>query len=182
MKAFSGSEPLCLQGHEILLRHARADWHAQPATTAMAIHVLGAPRESDVRARLRDRDAVVLVVPRRGSAMHQLIRAYDALVHVPSRAVALDADGLAELLEAEGRPFASLDLPLTLDAGPCFDDGDDDGQRLLGYLCQADLVHAPAELRELVRLELEPMCGDDDGQRVLRVDACAFVIGTPLAG
>ncbi len=183
MKAFSGDEPLCVQGHESFLRHAHADWHAVPGYTAMAIHVLGAPSERDVRARLRDRGAVVIVVPRRDGPLHRLVQAYDELVHVPARPDALDADRLGELLLVERVPFACIDLPVTIDASPCFDDGDHDGQRLLGYLCQADLVHAPAELREILRLELEQVCrdGDPDGVR-LRVDACAFVIGVPLAG
>lgn len=179
MKAFSGDEPLCVQGHEIFLRHAHADWHAVPGCTAMAIHVLGAPSEGDVRARMRDSGAVVIVVPRGDSPLHQLIQAYAELVHVPARPGALDADRLGELLLADRVPFACIDLPFTIDASSCFDDGDDDGQRLLGYLCQADLVHAPAELREILRLELERVCSE--GGARLRIDACAFVIGVPLA-
>lgn len=183
MKAFSGDDPLCVQGHEIFVRHAHADWRAVPGCTALALHVLGAPSEGDVRARLRDRGAVVIVVPRGDGPLRQLMQAYDELVHVPARPDALDADRLGELLLADRVPFECIDLPVTIDASSCFDDADDDGQRLLGYLCQADLVHAPAELRELLRMELERVCSDrgEAGGTRLRVDACAFVIGVPLA-
>jgi hypothetical protein len=181
MKALTGTETLYAQGHELFLRNTQADWATLPGPMAITVHFLYAPDEHDLDHHLRDGGDVVIVVPRGASVVHQLTRMYQEMVHVPADHGALDADGLGERLDELGVPFERLDLPFTVDARACFDDGDDDGQRLLSFLCQADLVHAPAELREIMRMALEQACGGDAALGRVRLDTCAFVIGTRLA-
>jgi SAM-dependent methyltransferase len=122
---------------------------------------------------LTDDGRLVVVVQSGRSAMHRLTRLFQSMVDIEAQDNSLNATGLTAILHELHLPFERVDLPFVIDARPCFDEDSPDGHRLLSFFCQGDLVHAPCELREIMRLALDGECSDPER---LSLDSCAFVL------
>lgn len=137
-------------------------------------------REAEIldraRAMLTDRGRMFLVIQSGHSAVRRLTQRFQELVGSYSRDNSLSSTQLGEILDRIGQPHHTVALPFTVDTTPCYDLGSADGRRLLGFLCQANLMDAPADLMQAMLDALTLELADFGHGRHLRLDTVAFVV------
>ncbi len=135
----------------------------------------------DALRLLKDDGCLVIALAYEGVGMYKTIGRYQELSgQVGYGGVEVfGASKLVPLLEARGLRYEQVRSTEFIDVSDCFVPGSDEGLRLLGFLCYADLSSAPAERVNAMLAYLDTLALTRDGRKLLPHDSVALRISKP---
>lgn len=135
----------------------------------------------DALRLLKDDGCLVVALAYEGVGMYKTIRRHQELSGQVGYG-GLDVFGASKLvpmLEARGLRFEQVRSTEFIDVSECFVAGSDEGRRLLGFLCYAELSSAPAERVNALLAYLDELCVTREGHKLLPHDSVALLISKP---
>jgi SAM-dependent methyltransferase len=135
----------------------------------------------DALRLLKDGGCLVLALAYELVGMHKTIRRHQELSGQEGYGGqdVFGASKLVPMLEARGLRCEQMRSTEFIDVSECFVAGSDEGRRLLGFLCYAELSNAPAERVNSLLAYLDELSVTREGRKLLPHDSVALLVSKP---